>query len=372
MHPVSSAGPWFKNIHVKKLLCGIPVLLLAALVSLQADAFIPGNIVVSRVGDGTNALANTGGPISLLEFDSVGALQQTIEISTTITAGLQWSGTATSEGAITLSSDGTELTLVGYVPPFTGAGSLPSRTDTDAPRGYVTVGADGVASSPVLVHAYSGNNIRSGVSDGDNVYMAGGNSGTLMWDGSSNTTIQSTVANTRIVNIFDDNLYFTTSSGANRGVYSFSGLPTSTSAPTLFIDTGATSGPYDFSISPTGTLAYIADDRAFASGGGIQRWSFNGSVWTLDYTLSTGLASGLTGLGVDFSGLDPVIYAVNPGTFYQITDTGVGSSATVLASAGTNYAFRGVELAPVPEPATIVLVTAGLCLVLWRTRRRTA
>lgn len=72
----------------------------AAPVASAQTAFTPGNLVLVEVGDGTTPLANTGGPLSLLEYSPTGTLAQTVAVSTSTTAGLQISGSAASEGAI--------------------------------------------------------------------------------------------------------------------------------------------------------------------------------------------------------------------------------------------------------------------------------
>ena len=72
-------------------------------------AFTPGDLVIYRVGDGTAALVNTGVPVFLDEYTPLGILVQSISVPTT-TVGLNRrliaSGTATSEGLLTRSTDG--------------------------------------------------------------------------------------------------------------------------------------------------------------------------------------------------------------------------------------------------------------------------
>lgn len=334
---------------------------LALASSLNAASFTVGNLVVSRVGDGTTALVNTGGPISLLEFTTGGALQQTISISTTTSTGLQLSGTATSEGALSLSQDGKVLSIAGYIPPFSGTGSLASRTDINAPRGYVTVGADGVVSAAVAIGAYSNNNIRSAAVSEAGVYFAGASSGTIYRD-TSNTSIQSTVTNTRVVHIYNDNLFFSSASGQVRGVYGFTGTPTTSSTPTLLLNMGESAEPYDFVFNSSGTVSYVTNGNA------IQRWTYDGTAWSLGQTSGI-VGSGLTGLEVIFGDTSDSIYAVNPGSLYGLTFDGSSfSSASSLATAGSNYAFRGLAFAPIPEPTSALLGGLGL-LVLLRRRR---
>src|ERR1035441_9513943 len=103
------------------------ITIVALITSAQAQ-FTPGDLVVVRVGDGVNALANSTGPISLLELNTSGTLVGSPIGIPSGTGGLQISGTATSEGQLLLNADHTALTLGGYVPPFTGSGSPSGRT----------------------------------------------------------------------------------------------------------------------------------------------------------------------------------------------------------------------------------------------------
>lgn len=328
--------------------------------SAMGAPFGLGNLVVSRVGDGVNTLVNSAGPVSLLEYTGAGSLVQTIGISID---DLQWSGAATSEGAISLSQDKTKLTLVGYNPPFSGSGSLASRTDAQAPRTFLTVGYDGTVSAPTDIGAYSGNNLRSGVSSNTGTYFAGGNSGTIYRD-TANTTIQSAVANTRVVNIINGKLYFSTASGTSRGVWTFNtALPTSAATASVLMNQGGSGDVYDFAINDAGTVAYLTNGNV------VQRWTFDGSSWTLNATSSV-VGAGLTGMAVAFGAGTDTIYVVNPGTLFTLSFSSGFSAATPLATAGTNYAFRGLEFAPIPEPGSLAL--AGLGLLLIAHRRRTA
>ena len=104
----------------------------------------------------------------------------------------------------------------------------------------------------------------------------------------------------------------------------------------------------------------------------IRRYDFNGSAWINTYSFAVG-ARGLT---VDWSGANPILYATttesNNNSLISISDTGSASTPTILASAGTNYAFRGVDFAPgaVPEPCTcVLLIAAGIPLFLGRRSR---
>lgn len=324
------------------------------------NAFLPNDLVMLQVGDGTTTLANTGGPVSVLEYSPAGTLVQTVAVSTTATSGLQISGSAASEGA--LSSNNGVLSIAGYIPPFTGTGSLANRTDAQAPRGYTTVSASGVVATPTAIGAYSGNNIRGAVSTGGGTYFAGGTTGTIFRSAGVNTTIQTANINTRVVNVQNGNLYYSTGAGT-QGIYGFTGTPTAATVPTAIITgvTGQGTNPYDFAFSPNGTVAYVADSTI-----GVQKFTLNAGVWTLAYNFA--LSTGVTGLAVNFSGVNPVIYTDDPGHLYSIADAGAASPViTLVTLANTNvYAFRGLDFAPtvVPEPSTLAFLAIGGCALL--------
>ena len=76
-----------------------------------------GNIVVYRVGTGAAALHANATAVFLDEYTPAGSLVQSIAMPTTDSGGNQTltaSGTATSEGLLTLSADGQYLVLTGY------------------------------------------------------------------------------------------------------------------------------------------------------------------------------------------------------------------------------------------------------------------
>ncbi len=326
--------------------------------------FTPGNVVVFQAGDGSTTLASTGNPIVLKEFTPTGTPAFSLAIPTSSTTGLVVSGTATSEGLITRSANGQQLVFGGYATTYSA--SVVTANGTVVPRGIITVNAAGtysrVATSTTF---FSGNNIRGAASDGlNNFWASGGNQGTNYFGATSTPTlIQSNVTNTRAIDILGGSqLAFSTGSGTtttSRGIFTIgSGAPTTASSASIAIATGTASSPYQFCISPTFTVGYIADDNSVATGGGIQKWTFNGTFWTLAYTFATSTNTAITvgarGVTADFSGPNPIIYATTAETssnrLISIIDGGsVGSSTiTTLATATTsNTIFRGIALSPV-------------------------
>src|SRR2546423_2089570 len=80
-------------------------------------AFTSGNLVIYRVGDGSAALGSAATAVFLDEYTIAGALAQSIALPTTASGPnhiITASGTATSEGLITRSTDKNFLLVTGY------------------------------------------------------------------------------------------------------------------------------------------------------------------------------------------------------------------------------------------------------------------
>jgi hypothetical protein len=350
-----------------------------------AQAQVVGPIAVLRVGDGTAALANTGNAMFIDQFTAGGtSAGGSVTIPSTGASGFQISGVASSEGLLTLSADGTQLVFGGYNPGaggFTGSGSLSSRTSAQAPRGYGTVSvATGTYTFGQLFSGtntdFSQNNIRSVVQNGSNFYGAGGNSGTVL---APSTSISTTNTNQRYANIQNGNYYYSTGAGT-QGIYTLGAPPTSgpvTGTPVLTAVTGQGTNPYGYAFSPgplaAGSFLYVGDNTL-----GVQKFTYNGSVWALAYALTTPSGQALTDIAVDFSGVNPVIYAVSANSgntvsdILQFTDTGSAGAMTVLATAPASEIFRGIELLPtaVPEPGSLALLGFAGAGLVWRRWRK--
>jgi hypothetical protein len=266
------------------------------------------------------------------------------------------SGVATSEGYMTLSGDGRLLAVAGY---NTNRGvlssSLSSTASSAVPRVIGTIdGAGNYTLAAWTGVQYSAANLRAGAADGSNNFWGAGSAGGTYYFGNAAApaTVQSSEANCRVINVVSNiGLVFSTQSGT-AGLYSLGGLPTTTAAASLLFATGSSSSPEDFAINAAANLAYIADD---SSGGGIQCWQYAGGTWAKSYVLGSGVAGiGARSLAVNFSGANPVIYAVTAETagnrLIAITDTGAGSAAVTLASCPANELFRAVKFAPVLNP----------------------
>lgn len=91
-------------------------------VTVNAVAFNRGNIVVLRVGDGSGALSSAATPVFAIEYTTGGTATGFISaLPTTTTSGvppLTVSGSASSEGQMTMSAERDRLVVEGYK--FTG------------------------------------------------------------------------------------------------------------------------------------------------------------------------------------------------------------------------------------------------------------
>ena len=362
----------FFQFSVKHLL-GLALLLTFTNYRAQFSA---GNIVVLQAGDGVTTLTNTGNPIVLREFNTLGVPTFSMAAPTTGTNALLISGSATSEGCLSLSANGKLLVFGGYAKSLPNSISLAGATASSVNRGIGVVNGSATyslaASSASL---FSTNNIRAASSDGlNNFWGAGSNDGTDYFGTASTPTIvQNSKVNQRAVAIFNNQLYFSTQSSAGTpsllGVYSVGvGLPTSSSQTiSNVINTGTGSQPtqFYFNSSSTPTICYVADGRSNGSGG-VQKWVNSLGTWTLAYTLSTGSSTtGAVGVIADFSGANPIVYATTAETALNrlvgITDIGVSSTPTTLATSTINTVFKGLAFSPCDAPSALSSSVSSIC-----------
>jgi hypothetical protein len=348
-------------------------------------AFVGGNLLVERIGDGSTALTNAAFQVSLLEYaTSGGSAVQTMVLPTSGANQVTDSGTATSNGYLNILNG--RVAVPGYNSPAGTAGVATLNTKV-----ATVIGQDGNVASRTLFPTtgtipFSGNNFRSMIATGSDTFYATGNGSATtggVWyaNAGSFTQISPTVTNARNVEIYNGQLFLSTGSGTP-GIYSVgSGLPTTTGqSATAAISTGVGSSPYGFVMFDTdgnGVLdrAYIADDRTGA-GGGLQKWTFNGTSWSnswallvngsnaLSGTAGSGFA-GLRGLSGSFSNGVATLYATtneaSNNRLISIVDTGASTptSATQLATAGANYVFRGVDVFADNTPPLVTSIEDG-------------
>ena len=340
--------------------------------TVYSGLFTAGNIVVQVVGDGTTGLSNAASQVNLWELNSTtGALVNPFvlpragTLPTTAPWNVTESGSATSGGQMIRSSNGSFLSVSSYNQ-VVGVGGVVATTTPGNKRVLATIGSDGVTTTTAY-DFFSGNNFRSTASNGYSYWCAGTvNAGVGLYylQNRNSTPVSLGSINTRVVNVYNNNLYFSSASTGGVGIYQAgaNGLPVraADAAVTRLTDntyaTAASTSPYSFSINPAGNILYIADDATWVNGttqrGGVIKYTKSGSTWSYQYTLRVNgtITNGARGLEVDWSGASPVLYITsgNSNQIYKLTDTGSAATGTQLgATAPANYAFRGLQFAPV-------------------------
>lgn len=363
-----------------------------------AAPIAPGSVVVYRIGNATNnVLANTGSPVFVDVYTTGGVLSQSIALPTAGANALIASGTATSEGLLSVSPNGRFISITGYNTPIGGSVSLAGTTGTTVARSVAVIDSiTGSIAYSTYTDFASGNNPRSAVTDdGTNLWFAGGAGGvrygTIGTTAGTSTQLSTTVTNIRQVNIFGGQLFNSDSSGAAIRLGAVgTGLPTTSGQTIVNIPGFPVSGsPYGFffadlsaTVAGNDTL-YVASDDAAA----LTKYSLVAGSWVSNGTVGAAADAyrGVTG-SVGASG-EVNLFATRlggssangGGELLSLTDLSgyngafvaaptVLSTAVISTTAGTfNTSFRGVGLV-IPAPGSVALV--GLAGLFAARRRR--
>jgi hypothetical protein len=322
----------------------------------NTSIFAPGDLLVLQVGNGS--ISSSGAPGVLEDFSPFGgpSLAQ-VALPTSGASALIFGGSS-YDGALSVTGNGQFVVIPGYNVPV---GYITSAIDSSStsggspvPRGVGLVNAGGVFTLGATTTQFSGSTIRSAVADGIGNFWAGGGSSGVVYLGSNSpaTTVSAVSTSTRELGLANGTLYFT-ETGDGIGVMAFTGEPKNSATPALLINSsGIGSSPKGFVFNSGLTIAYVADNGTNSSGGGIQRFNWNGSSWVHAYTLANTATSSkeVEDLAVNFSGANPIIYAVTAESsgnqIIKATDTGAGSTFSSIETAASGDAFRGIVLAP--------------------------
>ena len=373
--------------------------MLMAQTALWAAPFTQGNLVVYRVGDGTSPLTNQGNYAYLDELTTNGTLVQSITLTqnqfvdgNSVTQfPIINSGAATSEGLITLSTDGRYVVFSGYAAGTNWSPGVAANLTTAAgafvPRVVGRAGADGSidTSTAGIFATGSGGNPRGVAStDGSNFWI------TSSTEGVGYTTLGSTAPfsvlqanNNRGIAIYDSRadisypgnvqIYFTSST---RMTSFGTNLPTTITFNTNLVGISSTVTPFH---SPYGFVAlplqaggtnidtiYLADE-----GSNVSKWCYSpvsaswsnfGSIDTSAPPNGIGNPCGIRSVtaSVSVSGSQTNVH------LYFLSGCGVSGGGTVYAitdSTGYNGMLSGTWPAPIANTATIF---AAHPLVVWR------
>jgi len=389
---------------MKKSILPILTLSFALFTSTSANAvnLTVGNILVERLGNGTTTPSSAATDIAVLEYTTSGTAVQTITFPNSGASQSTDSGTATSNGY--LNSYNGFVSVTGYNAATGTASVAGSNTkltsildNSGAVVSRVTYPTGGPSATPAS--PFSGNNLRSAIATGSNTFYASGTSsgtpntgGVWYSDGASFTQVSSTATgqptNMRNVEIYNGQLFSSSGASTGYGIFSIgTGLPTSAgSTATLAINTGSGASPYGFVMFDTNRdslldTAFIADDRNTA-GGGLQKWTFDGTAWVNSYSLRFDAAAGNLSAtaGTSFAGIRGLTGSYDDATGFtlfatttetasnrivSVLDNGATPTTyTTLASAGANNVFRGIDIVTVPEPSSATLLGLGFLALL--------
>ena len=336
-------------------------------------AFLPGDLVIYRVGDGTTPLDN-GSAIFLDEYAPTGQLVQSVPMPTSAGGAnnpIVASGLATMEGFLTLSADGRYLLATGYDASL-GSVGLPTSSAATTPRVVARIAADGTVDTSTALTNFASTGSPHGVAstDGSSFWLTSNKGGLVhaTLGAATSTVVSSTEANLREVEIFDGQLYVSNNidstfrigtvgnglpTDSGESVASLPGLP-AVGSPNAFFLTHLDSDP---EVPGVNTL-YTADD----SSGAIQKYTFDGTTWTAGGTLAAPGVRGLIGM---VSGPNVILYgtagsgaSTGGGSLYTFTDqSGYGGvlsgTAATLATAANDEAFRGIAFTPQLQTAVV-------------------
>jgi hypothetical protein len=369
---------------------GASLLAIAGSISAAGVAapFTPGNLVVYRVGNGSTTLSQNGNHVFLDEYTTAGALVQSLAMPSAASGSdkpIVASGTATVDGFLSRSVDGTCLAVPGYGRdlPSSGSGlgnlvsgSMPAGGPVPRTIARVT-GAGTIDSTTALTDTSVGDNFRSVATvDCESYWTAGGagSAGGLQYalrGATASTALNGTPTPFRVVTIVDGQLY--TSAANATGGFTFrgvntvgTGLPTSgtpniTRLPGFQSSTPAnTTSPNgyffaDLDGSPGVDTLYVADDQS----AGLTKFSLVAGTWTVngviggdtdDYRNVTGSVSGGTVTLYIVRGSNQLVTLTDASGY----NGAFSGTPTVVATAGTNQAFRNVVWAPVLSATPLV------------------
>jgi beta-glucanase (GH16 family) len=329
--------------------------------------FQPGNLVVVRIGDGSAPLTiGNAHKVFLDEYTKSGMLVRSRPMPVFILGKnkrftLSVSSTDQTEGYCGLSPDGQFLALGGY-DAAPGYASVVAAPYSAVKRVVSIVNAQGVINTSTVLNSFSATSIRSAVTNGYDIWAAGGNNGIRYTKLGDTNSLALVSQSGRSLKIFNEQLYASTTFSGFRIATVGAGLPkttgqTMTNLPGIVTTSGS---PYDLFLADLDNLVagpdvlYVADE----GNNGLSKYSLVGSNWVFNGKIgsSTDQYRGLTGKKTDCG---VVLFATRKnsgstaggGEIVSIIDAGGYNAAfsgtpVVLATAAPNTLIRGIALSP--------------------------
>jgi hypothetical protein len=289
------------------------------------------------------------------------------------------SGTASSDGELTLSGDGKYLAVAGYNRSTTVTGNVVNASAATVNRIIARIDAANNVDTTTLLggSAFSGNNVRGVTTIDGTSFWVGGAGGTNagVWYIPYGQTTPAPVqvfnaAAVRWLGIYLGQLYGTSNNSPNANVFTVgSGTPTTTGQSLTSLPGMATGqySPFGFVVldrdgTPGADTVYMADDGNGSMGAadqGIQKWTFGTTAacpttpcWTRVATINApSPTAGFRGLTGFVSGSNVVLIATtneaSGNRVIMYTDDGTANvTGTLVNTAASNTVYRGVALSP--------------------------
>ncbi|WP_164891097.1 phosphodiester glycosidase family protein [Botryobacter ruber] len=344
------------------------------------QAFVPGNLVISRYGDGVTNLpplnTNRAVPVFIDEFDLTGNKVQSLAMPTTSSSedddddsgNRILSGSIRhKEGLITLSPNGYFLTMIGYnTKPITEPDWTTYSNTTQRTIGVIT--PDGYIDTRTGVRANLANPRGAITHNGASVWYVGSSAATgirhkaVGTAAKNDSIILNDAAGYNSVYIYNEQLYYTTSDGSNgpkigKVGEGYTYRPGNVTAGTPLPGNPTSASPdqmlmldHDTS-TPEPDLLYVTDSEE----GSLYKWVFEGGQWVAKGAVTVaGTTDDILGLTGDIVAGNVVLYAVTRNALLKFADEGAISTTfdaathapAVLAQAPAKTQFRGVAFTP--------------------------
>jgi hypothetical protein len=361
---------------MKKInLCVLMALFLLTFAVNSQVPFKSGNIVLVRLGDGTNSYGGQTAPMFLDEYTPTGSLVQSIALPTTDNGSnfrISQSYSRGDHSFLTLSPDKRFLSLVGFT---TNTGTPAAGLNATINRTIAMIDYNGTINTSTII---LGSDIASTAfpkcaitDDGTRFWVVHQNGirYSLLGQTSSSAIYTGTQVNT--LNIENSQLYCTLNSRPTTvsGGLPSSGPQTLTPFPGIASGGGQTSQMFLADLNPSipgFDVIYLAESGNY----GISKFSFDQATgnWVLNGTIGsqTNLYRGITGV---VNGSSVTIYCTrdiesntypNGGSLVTLTDNSgyngtFSGTPTILVTASAEKTFRGVAM--VPQPLSVSLST---------------
>lgn len=377
---------------------------LLAATQARSAPFTAGNVVVSVSSPNTDPIGAADiAPLSLVEYTPAGVATGNLvalpTVDVPVVSGTNYAivgaqSASSLYGALKRSEDGRFLTIsASNVPITTTADLIPGGvfgSTNFQNRTIARIDADGAVDTTTRFLARGTTPRGAASSDGTSIWWAA-NSGTADAGGVRFVTLGDTTAgplltdtgtssisrsNTNGIGIFNGQLSIAYNVSPFRGVYALGTGLQQSGGPLTATEVVAATSVTDFFFANPNTLyvAVSSTDPALA-GLGLQKWNYSlqSQTWTNQWTANPAGMLGVRALAGNVSGETLDLYAVTladtsastPNALLRLTDTLSGTTFpadgfATLATSAPGSLFRGVSLAPVPEPTALLPVAGGL------------